>query len=156
MKSSIRSNRGVTLIELIASIAILSIVGFAAFTLLMFSIRTNNFIVTGSTASKDAQQLNDRLEILFDDVIDIAKSTETDGTYLLSFNPALEGDEPTTAALSFDGTTLIYDDLVYCEEISDFRLESIPDTSLIRVTYSIGSREFVKLFRLRRAPMSYS
>ena len=48
---NLRSNRGATLLELIAAVAVLSIVGLAAFTLLMFSIRTNNFIVDGTVWS---------------------------------------------------------------------------------------------------------
>ena len=63
------TNKGFTLIELISAIAILSIVAFSAFTLLMFSIRSNNVIVTGASAAQDADLLNKRLELCFADAV---------------------------------------------------------------------------------------
>lgn len=145
-----RSNCGATLIELIASIAVLSIVGLASFTLLMFSIRTNNFIVTGSTASKDADLLNSRLELLFDEVVDVPEPI--DGKYRLPLAATTEGGEVKHCELSVNDTTLLCDEEVFQEGVTSFLIERISGTSLIRVSYTIDDREFVKLFRLCELP----
>ena len=142
----LRSNRGATLIELIASIAVLSIVGLASFTLLMFSIRTNNFIITGSTASKDADLLNRRLELLFDEVADVPQSLNE--KYYLPRSVAEVGGEVEHYVLSWEDTTLYCDGEIYQEDISAFLLEHIPGTSLVRASYTIDERDFVKIFRL--------
>ena len=52
--------------ELISAIAILSIVAIAAFTLLIFSINSNNLILPGASASQDAELLNKLTQLSFD------------------------------------------------------------------------------------------
>jgi type II secretory pathway pseudopilin PulG len=149
----LRSNRGATLLELIASVAVLSIVGFAAFTLLMFSIRTNDFIVDGSVATKDAELLNRRFDQLFEMVY--AQELITDGEateYQLALLPTEEDGEIASTVLALRGDNLYCGDTVYCEGVAAFKLETVYATRLVRISYTIGERAFVKLFRLQDPP----
>ena len=146
---SLRSNRGATLLELVAAVAVLSIVGLSAFALLMFSIRTNNYIVDGSAATQDANLLNSRLELFFDDKITV-ESTE-EGQYSV-FLITSEDEEAKMVSLTFEGDTLKCDDEIVCNGLSAFKIDKVNGTRLIRVSYTIEERSFVKLFRLCDPP----
>ena len=142
-------NKGFTLIELISAIAILSIVAFSAFTLLMFSIRSNNVIVTGASAAQDADLLNKRLELCFADAV---------------LTGDVNGNSVSLDAIAFsDGKKLCFaENVLYFDKGSDedeilqdnlqsFEITPVNGTSLVRVSYTIGERNFVKLFRLNTA-----
>ena len=147
-------NKGFTLIELISAIAILSIVGISAFTLLMFSIRSNNLIVTGTSASQDADLLNKRLEILFEDtkvVLMPGDKSENETWQRIKVVPMQ--DEEIEAYLEVVDNALQYSlppakPEIYQDNLSFFEIRLIPDTNLLRISYSIGDREFTKLFRV--------
>ena len=149
----LRSNRGATLLELIAAVAIFSIVGLTSFALLMFSIRTNDYIVDGADATGDSNLLNARLALFFNDKITVAETAE-EGQYSVSLVPADEGSSPEQVLLTFDCAqgTLFCGEEIFCEDLSAFSLEPIAGTNLIRASYSIGEREYVKLFRLQDTP----
>ena len=140
------TNKGFTLIELISAIAILSIVAFSAFTLLMFSIRSNNVIVTGASAAQDADLLNKRLELCFADAVltgDVSVSLDaidfSDGKKLrFAENVLYFGN-------GSDEAEILQDNL------QSFEITPVNDTDLVRVSYTIGERNFVKLFRLNTA-----
>lgn len=160
-------NKGFTLIELISAIAILSIVGISAFTLLMFSIRSNNVIVTGTSAAQDADLLNKRLKILLEPencYIRVETPEQESVSTVIRFYSLLEKIEgkieyvPTGESLIYtsdgilklvknteDGFELLQDNL------TSFEAELVPDTNLLRISYSIGDREFTKLFRVNLA-----
>ena len=147
-------NKGFTLIELISAIAILSIVGISAFTLLMFSIRSNNLIVTGTSAAQDADLLNKRLEILFEDtkvVLMPEDKSENETWQRIKLVPMQ--DEEIEAYLEVVDNALQYsvppaEPEIYQDNLSFFEIRLIPDTNLLRISYSIGDREFTKLFRV--------
>ena len=143
------TDKGFTLIELISAIAILSIVAFSAFTLLMFSIRSNNVIVTGASAAQDADLLNKRLELCFADAV---------------LTGDVNGNSVSLDAIAFsDGKKLRFaENVLYFGNGSDeaeilqdnlqsFEITPVNDTDLVRVSYTIGERNFVKLFRLNTA-----
>ena len=150
-------DKGFTLIELISAIAILSIVGISAFTLLMFSIRSNNVIVTGTSAAQDADLLNKRLEILFEDtkvVLMPEDKSENETWQRIKLVPMQ--DEESEAYLEVVGNALQYSfppakPEIYQDNLSFFEIRLIPDTNLLRISYSIGDREFTKLFRVNLA-----
>ena len=142
----LRSNRGATLLELVAAIAIFSVVGLAAFTLLMFSIRTNNYIVDISESTQEANLLNTRLELFFEDKVAVARDYN-EGTYGFLHFPADNSKQ--YFLLTFEGNTLKCGKQVFSEKLSRFSLEKIKGTNLIQVSYSIGEREFTKIFRLQ-------
>lgn len=161
-------NKGFTLIELISAIAILSIVGISAFTLLMFSIRSNNMIVTGTSAAQDADLLNKRLELLFENedcFILLDDRDQQNGSKVISFYSRTKmaedifKDVPTGESLvwSVDGTLTIFkaEDGASSEllqsKITAFEIAMVPDTNLLSISYSIGDREFAKLFRVKLA-----
>ncbi len=149
---NLRSNHGATLIELICSIAVLSIVGLASFTLLMFSIRTNNYIVEGSASSKDADLFNSRFALFLEDKVGFEPST--DGSFAFSLAQT-EGDATVpTVTLSVSEDKLLCGEEVFCENISQFQIIRISDTRLIRVSYTIGDRSYSKLFRLQDPPQT--
>lgn len=138
------TDKGFTLIELISSIAILSIVAFSAFTLLMFSIRSNNVIVTGASAAQDADLLNKRLELCFADPV----LTGAVNGNSVSFSDGKE--------LRFAENVLYFgngsdDDEILQDNLQSFEIMKVNGTDLIRVSYTIGERNFVKLFRLNTA-----
>ena len=140
------TNKGFTLIELISAIAILSIVAFSAFTLLMFSIRSNNVIVTGASAAQDADLLNKRLELCFADAVltgDVSVSLDaidfSDGKKLRFAENVL-----------YFGNGSDEDDILQ-DNLQSFEITPVNDTDLVRVSYTIGERNFVKLFRLNTA-----
>lgn len=152
---NLRSNRGATLLELIAAVAVLSIVGLAAFTLLMFSIRTNNFIVDGSVASRDAGLLNNRLKLFFENKVDIVEK-EAGEEYLVSLATTDGNGSAENVSLILMGEKLLCGEEIFCEDISAFQIEKIGSTRLIRVSYTIDDRDYVKLFRLQDPPSSQS
>ena len=144
----LRSNRGATILELVATIAIFSVVGLAAFPLLMFSIRTNNYIVDISDATQDANLLNTRLELFFEDKIAAARDYH-EGTYGFLCLPSEHNEPREYFLLTFEGNTLKCGEEVFSDKLSRFSLARIKGTKLIHVTYSIGDREFTKIFRLQ-------
>ena len=85
MRITSKNNKGFSLMELISAIAILSIVAIAAFTLLMFSINSNNMILSGASASQDAELLNKRLELLFGDEDEKVFIKVDNDTYEITF-----------------------------------------------------------------------
>ena len=137
------TDKGFTLIELISAIAILSIVAFSAFTLLMFSIRSNNVIVTGASAAQDADLLNKRLELCFADAVltgDVSVSLDA-----IDFSDGKK--------LRFAENVLYFDkgsdeDEILQDNLQSFEITPVNGTDLVRVSYTIGERNFVKLFRL--------
>lgn len=162
-------NKGFTLIELISAIAILSIVGISAFTLLMFSIRSNNMIVTGTSAAQDADLLNKRLEILFDRedcFVAVATSGEPtesgveNSSITISFHPPESNGSSVYAwtgeSLDFSNGTLRIlnenSEEILQDKLSDFAVERVPNTNLLKVSYTIGDRSFLKLFRVNFKP----
>jgi prepilin-type N-terminal cleavage/methylation domain-containing protein len=158
MRITSKNDKGFSLMELISAIAILSIVAIAAFTLLMFSINSNNMILAGASASQDAELLNKRLKLLFADphiyletgeleeVIFYEKVTvqdeetypETGKKLILSNGKLTYGDEASAELLQ--------------ENLSDFSISSVNGTSLIKISYSIGDHQFTKLFRVNFVP----
>ena len=143
------TDKGFTLIELISAIAILSIVAFSAFTLLLFSIRSNNLIVTGASAAQDADLLNKRLELCFAEAV---------------LTGDVNGNSVSLEAIDFsDGKKLCFaENVLYFDKDSDedeilqdnlqsFEITPVNGTALVRVSYTIGERNFVKLFRLNTA-----
>ena len=144
----LRSNRGATILELVAAIAIFSVVGLAAFTLLMFSIRTNNYIVDISDSTQEANLLNTRLELFFEDKI-AAVGGKDDSTYGFLRLPSEHNEPREYFLLTFESNTLKCGEEVFSEKLSGFSLERIKGTKLIHVAYSIGDREFTKIFRLQ-------
>lgn len=142
------ADKGFTLIELISAIAILSIVAFSAFTLLMFSIRSNNVIVTGASAAQDADLLNKRLELCFANAV---LSDEVDEINLEAIDCGggkilwLDGD------VLYFGSNDPEEDEILQDNLRSFEITKVNGTNLIRVSYTIGERDFVKLFRLNGA-----
>lgn len=146
-----RNNKGVTLIELISAIAILSIVAFSAFTLLMFSIRSHNFIMSGSSAAQDADLLNKRLELLFTDSVTV-ELAETDEEKVITLSYENGTEDETTLCIE-DGNLVFTDgdsNEVWQENLSDFKAEPVGETGLLKVSYTIGNRSFMKLFRVSK------
>ena len=155
------NNQGYTLMELISAIAILSIVAIAAFTLLMFSINSNNMILSGASASQDAELLNKRLDLLFEDVyisLEIAENGEMSD--VLFYEKVTVQDEETYhetgKKLILSNGKLTYDDGTTAEllqeNLSDFSISSVNGTSLVKISYSIGDHLFTKLFRVNFVP----
>ena len=149
------TDKGFTLIELISAIAMLSIVAFSAFTLLMFSIRSNNVIVTGASAAQDADLLNKRLELCFADAVltgDVNVNGNGNGNgVLLDAIDFSDGKK-----LRFAENVLYFgngsdDDEILQDNLQSFEIMKVNGTDLIRVSYTIGERNFVKLFRLNTA-----
>lgn len=103
MRNFLNENRGVTLIELITSIAVLSIVAVSSFTLFMFSIRTNSFIVTGSALSRDSDLLNDRLSLLLRDYKLIVSDKDE-----ISFEDTEPGGDHSGGKLLLEGEEFVY------------------------------------------------
>ena len=150
------NNKGFTLMEMISAIAILSIVAIAAFTLLMFSINSNNMILAGASASQDAELLNKRLELLFGDediYLEIADTEE------VIFYEKVQDEETYPEAgkkLILSNGKLTYGDETSAEllqeNLSEFSISSVNGTSLIKISYSIGDHQFTKLFRVKFVP----
>lgn len=152
------NNKGFSLMELISAIAILSIVAIAAFTLLMFSINSNNMILAGASASQDAELLNKRLELLFGDediYLEIADTEE-----VIFYEKVTVKDEETYPEtgkkLILSNGKLTYGDEASAEllqeNLSGFSISSVNGTSLIKISYSIGDHQFTKLFRVNFVP----
>lgn len=144
------TNKGFTLIELISAIAILSIVAFSAFTLLMFSIQSNNVIVTGASAAQDADLLNKRLELCFANAVLSGEVNENE-TVALAAIVFSDGKK-----LRFAENVLYFgngsdDDEILQDNLQSFEITPVNGTTLVRVSYTIGERNFVKLFRLNTA-----
>ena len=155
------NNKGFSLVELISAIAILSIVAIAAFTLLMFSINSNNMILAGASASQDAELLNKRLKLLFADqhiYLEIADTEEFDE--VIFYEKVTVQDEETYPEtgkkLILSNGKLTYGDETSAEllqeNLSDFSISSVNGTSLIKISYSIGDHHFTKLFRVNFVP----
>ncbi len=149
MKKLCNFNRGATLIELITSIAILSIVGVSCFTLLMFSIRTNNFILTGTNACRDAELINDRLELAFEDKEIFIESASNEGVFSnITFTI---NSEDSGLSFEWNGSTLSYLDETIQQNITGFNYEIIENTNLLRITYTIDdSYTSTKIFKCKR------
>lgn len=142
MKNTPVSNRGATLIELITSIAILSVVGISCFMLLMFSIRTNTFIVTGTSACRDAEVLNNRLEHLLKDAE--VSVEEKEAKIIIKDN---NGNEVVLQWI--DGSILQLDGSEIQEDITDFEIEPIEKT-LLRISYTIDNTyDSTKIFNCK-------
>ena len=142
MKILHSSNRGATLIELISSIAIFSILGISCFTLLMFSIRTNNTILEETAACRDAEVLNERLGVLLKDAIVVVEDDfdfENGPIQTINIRILNSEDEYETLSLKFDGGTLMQGDSVLQDDVTDcsFQLFS-KETNLIRIQYIIN------------------
>ena len=155
------NNKGFTLMEMISAIAILSIVAIAAFTLLMFSINSNNLILAGASASQDAELLNKRLELLFADqhISHEIADTEELEEVLFYEKVTVQGEETypeTGKKLILSNGQLTYDDgtsvELLQENLSNFSISSVNGTSLIKISYSIGDHQFTKLFRVNFVP----
>ena len=155
------NNKGFSLVELISAIAILSIVAIAAFTLLMFSINSNNMILAGASASQDAELLNKRLKLLFADqhiYLEIADTEEFEE--VIFYEKVTVQDEETYPEtgkkLILSNGKLTYGDETSVEllqeNLSDFSISSVNGTSLIKISYSIGDHHFTKLFRVNFVP----
>jgi prepilin-type N-terminal cleavage/methylation domain-containing protein len=155
------NNKGFSLMELISAIAILSIVAIAAFTLLMFSINSNNMILAGASASQDAELLNKRLKLLFADqhiYLEIADTEELEE--VIFYEKVTVQDEETYPEtgkkLILSNGKLTYGDEASAEllqeNLSDFSISSVNGTSLIKISYSIGDHHFTKLFRVNFVP----
>ena len=132
MKMIKSSNRGATLIELISSVAILAIIGLSCFTLLMFSIRTNQFIFSSNSACRDAEVLNDRLEFLLRDAT-VLMETEIcivlcDETENIPDNDIIWDQE---------SQTLKQGDEVLQDNITAFSVKRIDGINLVCVKYTI-------------------
>jgi hypothetical protein len=140
------NNKGISLIELISAIAILSIVAFASFTLLIFSVRSNNWIVTGAAAAQDADLLNKRLEVCFQTASFPSKTDDCEiALSEVSFadDKQLQYEEGVLSLVGEnDSSELLQDNL------QAFQIVKIENKSLIRVSYSIGNRRFSRLFRV--------
>ena len=158
------NNKGFSLMELISAIAILSIVAIAAFTLLMFSINSNNMILAGASASQDAELLNKRLELLFGDEDENVFIKVDNATYEITFysEKVSESDPEAREYISTDETLLLQDDSLYFGKTSsrellqdnffEYKVETIDKTNLIKISYSIGDHQFTKLFRVNFVP----
>ena len=149
------NNKGFSLMELISAIAILSIVAIAAFTLLMFSINSNNMILAGASASQDAELLNKRLELLFGDEDENVFIKVDNDTYEITFYS--ENDYvPTDEILLLKDNSLYFRKASSCELLQDnffnYKVETIDKTNLIKISYSIGDHHFTKLFRVNFVP----
>lgn len=155
------NNKGFSLVELISAIAILSIVAIAAFTLLMFSINSNNMILAGASASQDAELLNKRLKLLFADqhiYLEIADTEEFEE--VIFYEKVTVQDEETYSEtgkklISSNGKLTYGDETsveLLQENLSDFSISSVNGTSLIKISYSIGDHHFTKLFRVNFVP----
>ena len=153
------NNKGFSLMELISAIAILSIVAIAAFTLLMFSINSNNMILAGASASQDAELLNKRLELLFGDEDIYLEIADTEEHKAVIFYEKVQGEETypeTGKKLILSNGKLTYGDEASAEllheNLSNFSISSVNGTSLIKISYSIGDHQFTKLFRVNFVP----
>jgi len=156
MKTPRNDNRGATLIELISSIAILSIIGICCSMLLMFSIKTNNYILTGTSAYKDASLLNDRLEqvfanatIVIDDTGNTVESSDENTDEITDEIESvwldLGGETP--VELKLVGSSSCQGDAVLQDYIDDLSFKLYQDAGLVRVRYTIGSsRNIEKVF----------
>ena len=157
-------NKGFSLMELISAIAILSIVAIAAFTLLMFSINSNNMILAGASASQDAELLNKRLKLLFGDEDENVFIKVDNDTYEITFysEKVSESDPDAREYISTDETLLLQDNSLYFGKTSsrellqdnffEYKVETIDKTNLIKISYSIGDHQFTKLFRVKFVP----
>ena len=147
MKHLSKNNKGVTLIELISAIAILAIVAISVFTLLMFSIRSHNFIMSGSSSAQDAELLNKRLEIIFSEAEFPSAEGEIDlNAIVLSDNKKLSFSED---GLLLQDTTQENELEIIQDNLSSFEIHRVTNTKIVRVSYTIGDRNFVKLFRVK-------
>lgn len=158
------NNKGFTLMEMISAIAILSIVAIAAFTLLMFSINSNNMILAGASASQDAELLNKRLELLFGDEDENVFIKVDNDTYEITFysEKVSEIDPDARDYVPTDEILLLQDNSLYfCKASSrellqdnffEYKVETIDKTNLIKISYSIGDHQFTKLFRVNFVP----
>ena len=150
------NNQGYTLMELISAIAILSIVAIAAFTLLMFSINSNNMILAGASASQDAELLNKRLESLFGDEDIYLEIADTEEVIFCEKVQDEETYPETGKKLILSNGKLTYGDETSAEllqeNLSNFSISSVNGTSLIKISYSIGDHQFTKLFRVNFVP----
>ena len=143
------NNKGFSLIELISAIAILSIVAISAFTLLMFSINSNNMILSGASASRDAELLNKRLELLFGDQY---ISIEEELCVIKLYEVQEDVYSPTGEELFYDGGTLTFgaeSPELLQENLSSFSVSQVEGTSLIKISYTIGDHSFTKLFSVK-------
>ena len=159
MRITSKNNQGYTLMELISAIAILSIVAIAAFTLLMFSINSNNMILSGASASRDAELLNKRLDLLLADQyisLEIAENGELSGVLFYEVEQDKVTYSQTAKKLILSNGKLTYGDETSVEllqeNLSDFSISSVNGTSLIKISYSIGDHHFTKLFRVNFVP----
>ena len=157
------NNKGFSLMELISAIAILSIVAIAAFTLLMFSINSNNMILAGASASQDAELLNKRLESLFVDEDKKVFIKVNKDTYEITFySENVSKSNSDARYVPTDETLLLQDNSLYFRKASSYELlqdnffnykvETIDKTNLIKISYSIGDHQFTKLFRVNFVP----
>lgn len=158
------NNKGFSLMELISAIAILSIVAIAAFTLLMFSINSNNMILAGASASQDAELLNKRLESLFVDEDKKVFIKVDNDTYEITFysknvsksNSDARDYVPTGETLLLQDNSLYFGKTSSRELLQDnffeYKVETIDKTNLIKISYSIGDHQFTKLFRVNFVP----
>ena len=161
MRITSKNDKGFSLMELISAIAILSIVAIAAFTLLMFSINSNNMILAGASASQDAELLNKRLELLFADQHishEIAETGELEEVIFYE-KVTVQGEETypdTGKKLILSTGKLTYGDEASAEllqeNLSEFSISSVNGTSLIKISYFIGDHQFTKLFRVNFVP----
>lgn len=153
MKHLSKNNKGVTLIELISAIAILAIVAISVFTLLMFSIRSHNFIMSGSSSAQDAELLNKRLEIIFSEAEFPSAEEDSELKEEIELNAIVLSDNK---KLSFSENCLLLQDTtqddaleILQDNLSAFEIHRVTDTKIVRVSYTIGDRNFVKLFRVK-------
>lgn len=145
MKNFLNENRGVTLIELITSIAVLSIVAVSSFTLLMFSIRTNTFIVTGSALSRDSDLLNDRLSLLLRDYKISVSDDEVFFFEATSFNETEQDVDHSAGRLLLEGEELVYypdetktDGQVLEDCVTRFHVTIVEESgTLLRIEYTL-------------------
>lgn len=163
MRITSKNNKGFTLIEMISAIAILSIVAIAAFTLLMFSINSNNMILAGASASQDAELLNKRLESLFvDEDKNVFIKVDNDTYEITFYSENVSENDPDARYVPTDEILLLQDNSLYfCKASSrellqdnffNYKVETIDKTNLIKISYSIGDHHFTKLFRVNFVP----
>lgn len=136
MKMIKSSNRGATLIELISSVAILAIIGLSCFTLLMFSIRTNQFIFSSNSACRDAEVLNDRLEFLLRDATVLIDTSNEDYICIILCDSE-ENLAENDIVWYRNSLELRQDADVLQDKIDDFSAEIIDGTNLVCIKYTI-------------------
>ncbi len=168
MKRIWKDQRGMTLLELLVAVAILSVVSIASVSLLLFCIRTNSFIITGSSSSVRSDQLNARLATYFSaaHAIKIEQIGENEGLILIDCFVEESDEEPSVSfQLRWDASeeTLSFSAgeenwVVIGEKITDFEPTLLPEAedfemevkqNLLRLQYTVsGSYTCTKIFRI--------